>query len=372
MKGSTRVGSFAGIGVFVHWTFLLLLAWVAASQYAEEGVAGAVRATALIGVVFFCIVLHEFGHALVARRFGVPTKDITLLPIGGVARMERIPRDPMQELAIAIAGPMVNVAIAVALLVGIWLFADPTQLVLLSGGKTPFVVTMFWFNVVVVFFNMLPAFPMDGGRVLRAVLAMRLDYLRATQIAARVGQFVAIGFAIVGLTSNWMLLLIAIFVYFGAQAEAASVRMQELAKDALVRDAMVSLFTTLDADDSLEVASRLLLSGSQHDFPVIRDQKVVGLLDRPTLLHSLDNVDGSTSVSSVMTTDVPILQDGDSLQTGIETLQRSGASTIPVLRGARLVGLVTTENLAEWTTVVSSRHSQPRKVADGHIATARI
>ncbi len=354
MKGAYRLGRVAGVDIFVHWTFLLLLAWVAGNQFTEGGVTGALRSMALILAVFFCVVLHEFGHALAARLFGVPTKDITLLPIGGVARMERTPRDPRQELAIALAGPMVNVLIATLLLAGIWFLGDPAHLLSAGAGNLPFVVMLLWFNVVVVFFNMLPAFPMDGGRVLRALLAMRMNYLKATQVAASVGQFVAVAFVVIGLMSNWMLALVGVFVYLGAQGEAASVRIHELAKDALVRDAMISSFATVDASDSLTVASRMLLSGSQRDFPVTRNQRVIGMIERSILLQSLQEQDHDRPVTTIMTDQVPVLQDSQPLENGIELLRIAGLSTVPVLRGDRLAGLLTSENLAEWTTVASA------------------
>ena len=224
MKWSVRLGSAFGIPVYLHVTFLLLLGFIALSQGIAAGSPGA----ALGGVffvlaIFGCVLLHEFGHALAARRFGIATRDVTLLPIGGLARLERMPDDPRQELWVAVAGPAVNVAIAG--LLGIWLFltgAAPAAGLGFSGGS--FAGQLMTINLALVAFNMLPAFPMDGGRVLRALLAQRTSYVAATELAAKIGKGMALLFGIVGLLWNPMLLFIAIVVWSGAAQEAEIVR----------------------------------------------------------------------------------------------------------------------------------------------------
>ncbi len=221
MSWSFRLGRIAGIPIFVHWTFLILLAWLVYGHW----VAGHDLATTLEGVgfvlaIFGCVVLHELGHALAARRYGVPTADITLLPIGGVARLQRIPEHPAEELVVAIAGPLVNVAIVAALyLLGVRWPGTPLNNehhFLVSASFFP---KLMYVNAFLVLFNLLPAFPMDGGRVLRALLALKLDYARATRFAASVGQLMAIGFGFFGLTGSPMLLLIALFVWIGAEGK---------------------------------------------------------------------------------------------------------------------------------------------------------
>tara|TARA_R110002049_G_scaffold182485_2_gene350371 strand:- start:111854 stop:112840 length:987 start_codon:yes stop_codon:yes gene_type:complete len=218
MNHSWHLGKIAGIDLRLHWTFLLLPAWIYfANLAAGSGAVAATVAVLFVFAVFGCVVLHELGHSLTARRFGIHTKDITLLPIGGVAALERIPRTPWQELAIAVAGPAVNVVIATMLFLGLplitWSGIVPTT------GLT-FLMNLAWVNVALVLFNMLPAFPMDGGRVLRAALALTMPYRKATGIAANVGQFVAIGFGLVGLmTGNVLLVFVAGFVYLAARSE---------------------------------------------------------------------------------------------------------------------------------------------------------
>ena len=271
MRWSLKIAQVAGIGIFVHWTFFLLLAWVVYS-YMSAGEKGSVALEGVIFVlaIFACVVLHELGHAMTGRHFGVQTRDITLLPIGGVARLESIPEVPMQEFWIAVAGPAVNVVIAGVLLV-IWFIAGDVARardVTLVGG--PFVGRLIVVNVMLVLFNLLPAFPMDGGRVLRALLATRMSRVRATHVAATVGQFMAILFGIAGVFSGqWMLLFIALFVYLGAQAESHMVEMRSLFKGARVRDAMITHFRALREDDPIESVAQESSVSHQKNFPVL-------------------------------------------------------------------------------------------------------
>jgi Zn-dependent protease len=227
MRNSLRLGTLFGIPVNLHWTFLLLLGFVAFSQaFAYGSVSAALGGVVFVSAIFGCVVLHEFGHALAARRYGIATRDVTLLPIGGVARLERMPDDPRQELVVALAGPAVNVAIAGVL--GIWLFLTgfgAASGLSLTGGS--FAARLLSVNLALVVFNMLPAFPMDGGRVLRALLARRLSYVRATDLAATIGRGMAVLFGIAGLMWNPMLILIALFVWTGAGQEAEMVRRRE-------------------------------------------------------------------------------------------------------------------------------------------------
>jgi len=214
MRGSIRLGRFFGVPVYIHLTFLLLLGVLGFFSFARAGLAAAVSTVAMISAVFACVVLHEFGHVLAARYFGIPTRDVTLLPIGGLARLARMPEKPSQELVVALAGPAVNLAIAAALFPVFVLTASP------------FVFQLLAINIVLLVFNLLPAFPMDGGRVLRALMAQRMSYVAATNLAATIGRGMAILFGVAGLFGNPMLMFIAVFVWFGAGQEAAMARQQ--------------------------------------------------------------------------------------------------------------------------------------------------
>jgi Zn-dependent protease len=230
-----KLGNIAGIGVYIHWSFWLLPAWILLS--AGGGLAGALASVVFVFAVFGCVVLHELGHALMARRLGIGTRDITLYPIGGVASLERMPRRPAHELAIALAGPAVNVLIAAALFGLLVVGGIGTQGLLFDFAGGAFLANLLFVNVALVVFNMLPAFPMDGGRVLRAFMAMRLPYLRATEIAVRVGQTVAVVLGLVGLFSGGTLLFVAFFVFVAAQAELAMARGREPDGASLIVDA---------------------------------------------------------------------------------------------------------------------------------------
>lgn len=225
MRWSIRLGKIAGIQLYLHWTFLILLGLVFFTDLGKGiGLPGATQALLFVLVLFACIVLHELGHALAARRYGIPTRDITLLPIGGIARMERMPREPRQELWVALAGPLVNVGIAAVLLIA--LVALHYTRVQFLAAQSVFLWFLLQANLFLIAFNLLPAFPMDGGRVLRALLARRLEYVRATRIAARIGQVMAVLFVLAGIYSLFsghqspMLMLIGVFIFFGARNEA--------------------------------------------------------------------------------------------------------------------------------------------------------
>ncbi len=348
MKWSWKIFRVAGIDICLHWTFLLLISWIFFSQLA----AGSPWGVAWLNVVFVmalfgCVLMHELGHALAAKMYGVPTKDITLVPIGGVARLDRIPERPLHEFVIAIAGPIVNLAIAAS----IYLILLNTNVVEwwigeLSTGR--FWQDLMWANVGLVLFNMIPAFPMDGGRILRSALASRLEYTKATRIAASFGQVIAIVFALVGLfvVNNPLLLLVAIFVYLGASAESQMVDARFILRGIPVRDAMMTRFHTLSPDDSLRVAARELLAGTQQDFPVMEQGQFLGILRRTELAASLADSTVDCRVKEVMTRDCFVVSEFDLLDSVMLRMQQ-GCLSVAVVRGDRLVGLVDTENIGE-------------------------
>src|SRR5512145_759438 len=207
MRWQWKLGTFAGIDVFVHATFLLLIGWIGYSYWLQyETLAKVAEGILFILALFLCVVLHEYGHALTARKYGIKTRDITLYPIGGVARLERMPEKPIEELWVALMGPAVNLVIGALLLAYLVVTDTLVPLNQLTVGSGSVFERLMLVNFTLVLFNLLPAFPMDGGRVLRALLAMRMDYVRATQIAAYIGQAMAILFAFLGLISNPFLL----------------------------------------------------------------------------------------------------------------------------------------------------------------------
>ncbi|MHB9048141.1 MAG: site-2 protease family protein [Pirellulales bacterium] len=369
MKWSWKLGRFAAIDVFIHWTFLLLLAWIALIYLGSgAGVIGTVRGVLFVLAVFGCVVLHEFGHALTARRFGIETRDITLLPIGGVSNLERIPDDPKQELWVTLAGPAVNLAIMAVLAAGLWLFGGLSWLFAhpKEFARGSFLASLFWVNLVLLVFNLLPAFPMDGGRILRAVLARYLSYTRATEIAANLGQAMAILFGIAGIfTYNPILLLIAFFVYLGAGGEARMVQTRLSLEGVSVREAMLTRFRTLSPDDTLQAATQELLAGAQQDFPVVEDAKVLGMLRCEDLVKGLQDTAHALKVSDVMKTDCQTVDEGEKLERVLERMHEQACRSLPVLDHERLVGLVTLEKLGELMMIRAAlSRGKSAKLAD--------
>jgi Zn-dependent protease len=352
MRWSFRIGRITGIDVFMHATFLLLLLWVGVSYYLPRRSLGdAWSGIIFILTIFGIVVLHELGHALAARRFGIKTRDITLLPIGGVARLERMPEDPRQEFLVAIAGPAVNVALAV--LIGAWMVTVAHSQLMgeipVVGGD--FLRKLLWVNVGLAVFNMIPAFPMDGGRVLRALLAMRMDYSRATHIAASIGQMLALGFGFLGLFTNPFLVFIALFVWMGAAGESSMVQLKSSLSGIPVSRAMITDYQTLDVADSLQTAVDHILAGFQHDFPVLRGGQVVGVLVREDLMKALAREGVGARVEEVMRTDFETADPADMLEPAFLRLQSCSCRSFPVVRNGRLLGILTTDNVGEFLMV---------------------
>jgi Zn-dependent protease/CBS domain-containing protein len=352
MKWSWKIGTLAGVELRIHATFLLLLGWVGARHWMTgRSVDAALNGVAFILALFGCVLLHELGHSLAARKYGIPTRDITLLPIGGVARLERMPEEPSQELWVALAGPAVNVAIAGTLFV--WLnvtqgWAPMSQMQVASG---PFAERLLIANVWLVLFNLVPAFPMDGGRVLRALLAMRMEYVKATQIAAGVGQALALVFGFIGLFANPMLLFIALFVWIGASQEASATGMKSALSGTPIRAAMLTDFRVLQPGDTLADAVRLILGGSQQDFPVVEDRKPVGVLTRADLLVALAEHGEDHPVSVAMRREFLVTDYTEMLEVALQRLQECSCRTMPVVHEGRLVGLLAMDNVGEYLLI---------------------
>jgi Zn-dependent protease/CBS domain-containing protein len=349
MSWSFNIGRIAGTAILVHVTFVLFLGWIFVASWVAGGPESAWQALAFMLLLFACVVAHEFGHIFTARAFGVTTPDVVLLPIGGVARLERIPEEPWQELLIAIAGPLVNVVIAVVLILLASAQVNVVNLHAVENPAASMIDRLAAVNLFLAVFNMIPAFPMDGGRVLRAVLAARMGYVRATEIAAFVGQGVAFALGFIGLLYNPLLIFIAIFVYLAASSEAHLVAIRAMSRGVPVSAAMMTQFATLTPEAQVEEAVQTLLRTSQAEFPVVDAAgKPVGLLGRGDLIRALKERGPDARVGDAMTTIVPTIAQRRCLDEAFRMLQEKSAPAVAVVDATgRLVGLVTSETVGE-------------------------
>jgi Zn-dependent protease/CBS domain-containing protein len=356
MLWSFPVGTVKGTVIRIHVTFLLLLAWIAIAHYSIGGWDAALQGVVFIVLLFLCVLLHEFGHVFAARRYGVQTPDITLLPIGGVARLERIPEEPWQEFVVALAGPAVNVVIALVLylILGGFLPEDAHRV---EDPRVDLVARLASVNLFLALFNLIPAFPMDGGRILRALLAWRLGYGRATQIAASIGQGFAFVLGFLGLFGNPILVFIAIFVYLAAASEAQAAQMRQVSSGMIVSDAMITNFERLSPNARVEDAVQGLLRTTQHDFPVVDGVgKLRGVLTRDDMIRALRDRGPDAPVLEVMRADIPLCHHRQRLEDALRLLQEKRAPAVGVTDGeGRLIGLVTPENVGEMMMIHAAR-----------------
>ena len=349
MSWSLNIGKVAGTVVRIHLTFLLFLAWIFAASYATNGSAAAWDGLLFLVLLFLCVLLHEFGHIFTARAFGVQTPYVTLLPIGGVAQLERIPEEPWEEFLIAIAGPLVNVAITILLVLVFGAALQPSAASAVDNMAIPLVNRLAAVNLFLAVFNMIPAFPMDGGRVLRALLASKFGYVRATEIAASIGQFVAFALGFIGLMYNPILIFIAIFVYLAASSEAHMIALRAVSRGVPVTTAMMTNFATLTPTAHIDEAVQTLLHTAQGEFPVVDGAgKPIGVFGRSDLIRAIKTVGPDASVADAMGAELPIVSHRDTLEQAFKLLQLKQAPAVGVTNAAgTLIGLVSGETIAE-------------------------
>lgn len=355
MKWSLAIGRISGIKVFIHWTFLILIAWITFISFSRgKNINETLWTTGFYLTLFFCVFLHELGHALAAKKYNIKTRDITILPIGGLARLESMPQIPRQELWVAIAGPLVNVAIAAILAVPVFLGDDGTErFSIVSINADNFLSQVLIANIVLFLFNLIPAFPMDGGRILRALLAMRMPRPKATKIAASIGQFLAIGFVLVGFfNGNFMLIFIGLFIYLGAQSESGYTEAVSSLEGYSVRDIVMKDFKTLDKNEPLSEAVRMLLNGQSRDFLIMDNNEVVGTLNRNEMIKGLSAMGSNTPVETIMNTNIRYVNVESSLEEVIPLTQQKETTFFPVRdENNKLVGVIDSENIMEFMMV---------------------
>ncbi len=358
MRWSLSLGSVAGTAIRIHVTFFLFLIWLATIYYREGGVEAAWRGTALISLIFLCVLLHELGHVFAARCYGVKTRDVTLWPFGGIASMDEMPEKPGQELLVALAGPAVNVAIAALLLLWRGPRLDPANLTRIDDPAVSLAAKLAGANIVLVLFNMIPAFPMDGGRVLRALLAMWVGNERATELAATIGQGFAILFGVLGVLYNPVLIIIAAFIFFAASGEAAQAQLRAVAQATSVSDAMITEFQSLGTSATVNDAVEALIRTTQKEFPVVDGLgHLRGVLTRDAMIKALKERGPGTPVLEVMQAGIPTVPARAKLDGAVRSLMEKGRPpVVGVTDGEdRLVGLLTVENLGEMMMIKSAQ-----------------
>ncbi|MGD0225527.1 MAG: site-2 protease family protein [Terriglobia bacterium] len=361
MRWSWRIGRVAGIGIYVHATFLLLILFILFVNWREgKSLETAAEGVLFILAIFGCIVLHELGHALAARHYGIRTRDITLLPIGGLARLERMPDIPIQELWVALAGPAVNAVIAAGLFGFGFLVGTRPELAAFRWAGGGFLNKLMVVNFWLLAFNLIPAFPMDGGRVLRALLATRLEYARATLVAARVAQGLAFVFGLAGLFTDPFLVFIALFVWMGAEQESAMVQMHNSLGGIPVQQAMLTNFRTVQPDDPLSQAVDHVLDGWQQDFPVVFGDRVMGMLTRGDLMRALTQGGPETRVRDVMNREFVIADSHEMLEKALGTMRAAKCRSAPVLHDGALVGLLTLDHVGELLMIQTALRQAQR------------
>jgi Zn-dependent protease len=363
MKKKTNalyVGKLAGTALYIHWTFLILVFVIFYSSYKVEGNwQDGLLSLGFVLTVFACITLHELGHIGVSRRFGYPARDITLYPIGGIASMERIPEKPYQELWMALAGPWVNIVIAgILFLVLSWTSGMPEFGRLQELRSSTFLYNLMVVNITLALFNLVPAFPMDGGRVFRALLSLRMDRLKATRIAARVGQLLAVAAIIVGVFWNWWLILIGLFIIFGASGEA----FMELTRAAMVkhslREVIMRKYTLVKYDATIEEVMRIMLDSHEKTFVAEAGGGQYAALTGKEIVSGLQKFGPKAPVHQILQITVPVLDAEMSLDEAYQLMLGRSYPICPVAEQGIVTGVVDMENMNEFIAFAMAQRKQ--------------
>ncbi len=351
MKGSIRLFKVADISINIHITFILLLFLFLSMGF---------RWFFLIVAIFCFVTLHELSHSLVAKKFGIKVNEITLLPIGGIASMSKMPDKPHQEFLIALAGPMLNIAVVVIFFLPMYYILGPEILFHpLSVGTLPLTFAhIYWINLILAVFNLIPAFPMDGGRILRALLAQRMGYRRATRIAVNFGHIFAFIFGYFGLIQGHIILIIiAIFIYMAASSEGLQVNIRETLKRFTIKDIISTRFLTLQKDATLAKVLELIFHSHQEDFPIVESggERMIGFVTRKDIVSGIHQHGTSANVADIMRKDFPILRESDFLNNVQNIMQEHNVRALPVVKRGRVTGIVTIEDIMRVYSVMADR-----------------
>lgn len=364
MKYSLYLGRISGIKIFIHWTFLLLILWIVFGNLRSGLNAGEITWSVIfVLAIFGCVIFHELGHSVAAKRFNIKTKDITILPIGGVAQLESIPEKPKEELVVALAGPAVNFIIVAALLPFVWrsMSANPEEISLAVTGPENFLPSLVRVNLWLALFNLIPAFPMDGGRVLRALLGFRLSHARATSIAASLGQILAIIFVVIGFIGNPFLIFIGFFIFLGAQGEVVYSRSKFMLQGYTVSNVLMREIPSIDAFASLREAASRLLDTQNRNFLVTQEGKPLATISRDDIIRGLAESNDTVNIQSLSDKDLVILRPETPLEEAWHSMQQKKKPLMLVMQDDNLVGVVDEENISEFILIrtAESKRSSP-------------
>jgi len=363
MKNSLFIGRIAGIKIFIHWTFPIIIFWIIFSNLKmglnTEQITWSV---VFILALFACVTLHELGHALAAKRYHIKTKDITLLPIGGLARLEKMPEKPMQELVVALAGPAVNFVIVIILIIFLRLTQLPTDFSIITHVSADnFLLSLAIINLWLAVFNLIPAFPMDGGRVLRALLSLRLNRVLATKIAANIGQVLAIVFVFIGFFNNPFLLFIGIFIFFGASIEYEQVKTGSILKGHTVKEITMTDIPKLKRKDTVGTAVDRLLNGQAKNFLVMDGDIPFGTLSREGIIKALQNHSKDVFVEDVIERNNISIDASKPIEEAFLLMQGNKYPLLLVTKNSLLYGVIDMENILEYIMVKNAVAGSPSR-----------
>jgi len=358
MKNALTLGRPFGIRVAVHWTFLLIIAWIVFLNLQQgAGTQQIIYSVLFIIALFICVVIHELSHSLMARRYGIPTRSITLLPIGGLADLQKMPEEPKQEFSVSVAGPLSNIAIAIVLSVLLLItnnFNFSTSNLQGITGKNFFLILMFA-NLMLAIFNLLPAFPMDGGRIFRSLMAMYFSREKATYVAMNMGKIFAFGLAVLGIFANPFLIFIAIFIFIGAQKEYEQIRYKSVLSGYKVKDILMHEFTSLREEKTLQTAVSMLLDGPQQRFVIVdNENKVKGILTRNNIIQGLSKHGDDLLIRQIMNRNITTFDPYTSLEKAYQIMQKQRITMAPVVQNEKLVGIIDMDNINEFIMVRSA------------------
>ena len=363
MKANLNLGKYFGTEIQIHWTFFLLIVWIIFSEIINRGAFDyglldkILFNFELVIAIMICVFLHEMGHLLAAKKFGIKTERIVILPIGGISTQHKTSESPKEEFLITLAGPLVNIIIAIILY-----FAIPVrEYVRFDFGQfltamndfslQTFLFYVFIANVVLVLFNLIPAFPLDGGRLLRAFLDVKLDRERATTIATTIGHIIAIALIVFGLSVSPILVLMGIFLFIGGYSENRSVHQLGILKGFKVRDAMLKNITTFHPDDTMEDIVKVIIAGSETNFIVEKDKTIVGLLYHNEIIQNSEK--RTLQVKDLMVTTFKSVKIDDKLSVAYALMQDESHPFFPVLEKGKLIGAIDFANLNEFMLMES-------------------